>query len=193
MLIVRKLLVCFFLLLLPRFALAGSGDTYNIRIYPLSLLIGSVSADFDIAVSPYWTVGPSLTYWDFKLDQASGFSSGVHLREFRIGARGNYYTHGVYTDGIYIGPSLDYSNLHADVTDSSGTNVSASVGVLSVTALVGYAWFWNSFNTQLGIGGTLGLGPTHVSVQSASSNSSTDVSAFYGGSLALEWCLGWTF
>src|SRR4051812_32839201 len=105
----RKLIACVCLLVASSSAFAvGKSDTMNFRFDPLGLLLGMASVNLDIAVNPEWTVGPQLAYWQLKVGQAGDFTSDFEVKAYSFGARANWFANGVYTDGLYVGPSLRY-------------------------------------------------------------------------------------
>lgn len=171
-------------------AFAANGE-YNFRFSPLALLIGAVDLNFDMQVSPDWTVGPSVTFWKFELNSTGSFTEKYTVSAFAFGARGNWFKNGVYTDGLYVGPALQSAKVKVETRDSIGA-VSAEANVLLASCLVGYGWFWDSFNMMLGGGLAVGLGGSDVTVTDSSGNTTT-VKARQTGGLALEYSLGWTF
>ena len=172
--------------------LATSDDTVNIRFYPINLLVGLISVDADFRLGDFWTLGPSLGFWNASVSNSSGSFSDFSVKMFRVGARANWHKNGVFTDGLYIGPSIDYSTIDVSSRDSNGATASAKGSILSATALIGYGWFWDSFNMLLGVGGTVGLGPSKIEVKS-SSGSTTSYDSIRGGGLALEFAMGFKF
>src|SRR4051812_3260621 len=72
---------------------AGSGQ-YNFRFSPVGLIIGSIAAEMDVAVTPQWTVGPALMYWHLSLSSGSLFSSSFDITAYGIGARANWFKNG---------------------------------------------------------------------------------------------------
>ena len=171
-------------------ACADSADTMNFRFSPIGLIVGSVDVGLDFAVAPQWTVGPQVNYWHRHVGASSGFTSDWDVKAYGVGARANWFKNGVYTDGLYVGPSLMYASVKVTNDDSFGTTTGTASGLFA-GGLVGYGWYWSSFNMMLGGGFTVGLGDTKVTVTS-SNGTKTDVSTSIAG-LALEYSLGWTF
>ncbi len=173
-------------------AYASDSAQYNFRFSPIGLILGSINIDFDIAIAPDWTVGPTINYWRYSSasDKAT-FSEDYKTTAYGFGARANWFKNGNFTDGLYVGPSLAYANVKVSTTDTVGTTWTGSASVMLASCLVGYGWYWDSFNMMLGGGASLGLGDTKVKIES-SSGSSTEVSTSIAG-LALEYSLGWTF
>ncbi|WP_413289766.1 hypothetical protein [Bdellovibrio sp. HCB337] len=164
---------------------------YNFRFSPIGLLVGSIGVDLSKAITPEWTVGPELNYWKFSLSSTdAAYTSDYDISSSKIGVRANWYKNGVYTDGLYVGPSISYASAKVTTTDALG-EVTGEASGLFLGCLVGYGWFWDSFNMTLAGGAQTGLGDTKVKVTD-SSGETTDVSSLSAG-VALEYNLGWTF
>jgi opacity protein-like surface antigen len=174
----------------PGFA-AESGSTMDFRFSPIGLIVGSLNAGLDFQVTPNWTLGPEGSFWNRHVSaESSSYSHDWDVKAFGIGLRGNWFKNGNFTDGLYVGPSLTYASVKVTNSDVSG-DISGSASGLFVSGLVGYGWFWDSFNIMLGGGATMGLGDTKIEVTD-SSGTKSDVSTSIAG-LALEFSLGWTF
>ena len=167
-----------------------SDHQYNFRFGAISLLAGAINVNMDFAIAPEWTVGPELMYWHYKIDPDPIFTSKYDVTTSSLGIRANWFKNGNYTDGLYLGPSLRYVNIKLTTADSIG-EVSGTASGLFAECLVGYGWFWSSFNQMLGAGFSSGVGTTKISVTD-SSGRVTEVSSVFSG-LALEYTLGWTF
>jgi len=174
-------------------AATSSGDVANIRFNPLSLALGlGVSVEADFVVDPDWTIGPILTYYRFKTPSNSSlYTSDFEFTGYDVGVRANWFRDGVFNSGMYVGPSLHYANVKATGTDSSGLSRTGTASPVLATALVGYSWFWDSFNVMLGGGTTVALGNSKITVTD-STGRSTDHPVNLAG-LALEFTLGWKF
>jgi len=170
----------------------GRSAEYNFRFQPVHLLIGAFALNLDYAIAPDWTIGPALTYWRFNLSSDGAFyTEKYEITYFSIGARATWFKNGVYTDGLYVGPNVGYVSAKLKTRNLLDEEVTGSVSVPMVGCLVGYGWFWDSFNMMLGGGARVGLGNTKVEIKSAS-GTETDVSAPIAG-FDFEYSLGWTF
>lgn len=165
--------------------------TMNLRGSPLGVLVNYFNADLDIAMSETWTLGPTVSYWNFTLP-ADRYFSEMKLSLFSIGARGNWYPSGVFKTGFFMSPMFQYSTATASTSDSYGA-ASASASVPVITALAGYQWFGETLNFSLGAGLASGLTSTKVKVQSSSGSSTTEVETRRTAGLALDLMLGYTF
>ena len=165
----------------------GSGDQFNFRFSPVGILFGSLNANLDIAVSNTWTVGPQLGYSRFKFGTSD---SNFDITGYSIGARGNWFKNGTYTDGLYLAPAVSYQRVSGHYNRTNGSQTDVSANGPNVSFIVGYGWFWSSFNMMLGIGGQAQLGDSSVTAtNSDGSQSSTKI----GTGVTGEYTLGWTF
>src|SRR4051812_13712918 len=98
----------------------NSTNSMNFRFSPLGLLIGAINISMDFPIDPNWTVGPTLSYWHFKLSSDAGFKSDYDITAFGGGARANWFKNGNFTDGLYVGPSVQYTNVKLTTTDAGG-------------------------------------------------------------------------
>jgi hypothetical protein len=95
-------------------------------------------------------------------------------------------------DGLYVSPQFAFSNAKVSATDSLGNSAEGEASSLIVSGLVGYGWFWDSFNIHLGGGLALPVGTSKVKVKN-SDGTEESVDFSRTGRLALEFNLGWTF
>lgn len=171
---------------------AGSDHTYNVRFSPVGLIVGGTYLNLDVKILPQWTVGPELGYYRFKIkSDAVYFNSDYKITAYSVGARANWFMNDAYNSGLYVGPTLRYMNVRLDTTDASG-DVTGEMGGLYAACVVGYSWFWDSFNMMLGGGGTFGFGAKDVKV-TQSNGTQTSVSTNNIAGFVLEFSLGWTF
>ena len=175
----------------PRPAHAAASNQYDFRFSPLGLVVGSINLDFDIAITPDWTIGPALQYWHLKINSGSDFTSSFDITAYAAGVRANWFYNGVFTDGLYVGPSAKYANVTLNTTNSSGS-VSGNINGFLAGCLVGYGWFWDSFNIMLGAGANIGIGNSgNITVTGSSGNQTTTSTSLSG--IDLEFSLGWAF
>jgi opacity protein-like surface antigen len=171
---------------------AENADNFNAHFGPVALLLGVVDAGLDIAVHDNWTVGPEIEYMHWNLHSTGSFTSDYDITAFAIGGRANWYANGVYTDGLYVSPQFAFANAKVSTTDSSGISTEGTASSLIVRGVVGYGWFWDSFNIHLGGGLALPVGRSKVKMK-ASNGTEESVDFSRTGRLALEFNLGWTF
>lgn len=159
----------------------------NLRVSPVSLLLGTASVTLDIPVSEAWTLGPTASFTDTTSD-------GFDVNGYSAGIRGNYFFSGKALDNSwYFGPSLNYA--YVEVEEDFG----GSIGMIKdrgngidLSALFGYQWFWDHFN--MGVG----LGPSYttvgdIKVKNKQNNTSETYSGSDGIGLDAEFTLGWKF
>lgn len=169
---------------------AGADDNSNFRFGPILLIVGLVDVSMDFAVAPNWTVGPTLKYWHFNLSSDASLSTDYTIDAIAGGVRANWFNNGIYTDGLYVGPSVSLTSIKIKSSDSTGTSTSSGT-VPVLQTVVGYAWFWESFNMMLGGGLSVPVGSDTLKIRS--STGEEEVKFSRTGSLALEYTLGWTF
>ncbi len=170
----------------------AAADGVNVRVGALGLFIGILGVDVDFELDSNWTVGPTLSFGSFTIkEESSTFLEDYKVSFFQAGLRANWFKNGVFTDGLYIGPSATYTNVELKTRDSGG-EVSADASALYISGLVGYGWFWENFNMMLGGGLSLSLGDSDITVRE-SNGTTTSVRSNPTGGLALEYTLGWVF
>lgn len=152
----------------------------NVRVNPLGLLVGSLSADVDFAISDKFTIGPTLSYYSATLFTTT-------LSGFGIGARGNWYLSGnAMTDSWILGPQLGMSLFSI----SSGASKASSTGFY-FGGIGGYQWVWKSgFNINLGLGANY---YTQAGSAQASDGTTLTVPGFSGIGPTGELTVGWAF
>lgn len=171
-------------------ASAKSDDKYDVRFNALGFAFGAFVADLNIAIDSNWTLGPQLGVLHYRIGRDAGFTDDYDVKAYTLGLRANWFHNGNFTDGLYVGPSAKWASAKVTTSDSTGPITQSSSATL-LSCVVGYGWFWNTFNIMLGGGLTVGLGDSNVKVTNSTGTSATvatNVSAF-----ATEVALGWTF
>jgi hypothetical protein len=171
---------------------SSSGAKYNFRFSPLGLIVGLASVSVDIAIHPEWTVGPEFSYAKFNVSTSGINNTSTSTLDVNVasaGLRANWFKNGVYTDGLYVGPFARYATTNINATGA--TTVTGKTSGVAVGSLIGYGWFWNSFNMMLGAGAALAAGDSNMVVTDSNGNQTTVPNR--GAGLAAEYSLGWTF
>lgn len=163
-------------------------DSFDFRFSPLGLLIGGIDVSLDVAVSPQWTLGPELSYTHLAV---GGSSSDFSLKGYSAGVRGNWFHNGVFKSGLYLAPAIHIRDIAVAYTATDGTTSTGKLTGPSASFIVGYGWFWDSFNILLGGGLESQIGKSSITVVDNKGTSHTDSAA--GTSLIGEFSLGWTF
>lgn len=152
----------------------------NVRVNPLGLLIGAISADVDIKAGQKLTIGPTLSYMSasFLTTKLSGFGVGV---------RANYYLSGdAMSDSWIIGPSAGLAIFSVNAGGESASSTGIYVG-----AIVGRQWvFSNGLNINVGLG--MNWYSQGASVKTAG-GFEMEVPFFHGIAPAGEITLGYAF
>lgn len=170
--------------------LEGPNDNCDFRVNPIGLIGGSVDANFDFKIARDWTVGPQGIYLHAQLSPTGIFNSNYDVTAFGFGVRANWFTNGAFKDGFYFGPSLEYLSVSVKTADALGPATGTASGFMA-SALIGYGWFWNGFNTMLGVGYGSVLGPSSITIKDQAGNGET-ISANLSG-LTYELSVGWAF
>lgn len=165
---------------------------YNFRFEPVHLLIGAVVVNLDYVIQPDWTIGPTAMFWKFNISSnRTDYKEDFEMTYYSIGARATWFKNGVFTDGLYVGPSLMYVNAKIKTRNILDEEVTGSLSAPAVSCLIGYGWFWESFNMMLGGGGRIALGNAKVETKTAA-GTQTDITIPVAG-IDFEYSLGWTF
>ena len=167
----------------------STGSKYNFRFSPVALLIGIANVSLDVVISPEWTLGPSLSYAKFKIDAKGNSGTSYDVNLASAGVRANWFKNGVYTDGIYVGPFVTY--LKTSIGATGTTTITGDAAGVAFGSLVGYGWFWNSFNMMLGGGAAVATGESNIVVTDSNGNR-TDIPN-RGVGVTGEYTIGWTF
>ena len=187
----KSICLCFVFFSLMDNSHAASGDTGNFRFNPMVVLMGGLTLGADFKVHEQWTLGPEISLTSFKVTSNAGPSEDTAIQTYALTARGNWYRKGVFNDGFYVGPFLTFATAKARLDDTNGSVSKTQSGTFG-GAIVGYAWFWKSFNAMLGGGLTLPFGTSKVEVEN-SRGARTDAYINGSGVAILELSLGWTF
>lgn len=180
-------------LLLAFSPVQASAAEMNIRFAPLSLLIGWLNVDLDVAVSDKWTVGPTLGIWRADVPDTYFVGDKYQLKRNAVGVRANWSQGGSFQTGFYVSPIVQFVRAEiSGVSKSTGNDITASASGVTVTGIAGYQWFWDSFNLSLGGGLILGAQSSDVSVQDGPTSYKA-ASSGRGTGVALDFMLGWMF
>ena len=184
------LLLLFFVCFSSRIYAAGE-DSVDFRINPLVVLLGGLTFTMDFKIHPQWTLGPELGFVRYKFSSDKGSRDDTTLRSCSVGARATWFRNGVFTDGLYVGPFATYANAGLKLSDSNEVARNRANSVFA-GAVVGYGWFWESFNVLLGGGLTLPIGKSKVDVENSTGNRA-DAYVNGEGIAILEFSLGWSY
>lgn len=166
---------------------AGNEDNRNIRLdvaVPFNLGIA-----FDFQVSSRFTIGPEISYR--LLGVQSTLTSEVSRSLQGFGLRTNWYKNGVHSDGLYVASSLRYNKINLRTSRGVGAQTLKSEDGLSLSGIVGYGWFWGSFNMLLGGGAELMLQKPSIDYLESGTNFSSRTTE--SSRLLIEYTLGWSF
>lgn len=168
------------------FASYSQARTLNARISPLGAIAGSLQLEVDFPITSQWTVGPYIASSNSKITIDD---NDIEVKGQAFGATAVWFRNGVFTDGLYLSPKLSKAKVEAKLTNEDGT-YKGDLDTMMLTGLVGYGWFWENFNMQLGGGLNAALGDSKIEITEPDGTVSEHES---GGSLALEFSMGWVF
>lgn len=157
----------------------------NFRFGPIGLLAGFINGELDFAVGSNWSVGPIVGF-------ISRSSDNVDIDAGQIGLRADYYFNGTFTDGWYITPQVSIAGFDVTENDTLYGKLEDKVGGVIVSGMVGYNWFWDTFN--MGVGGGLSTYTVdNLELKDSTGTVRDKYDRFSNLQLALEFNLGWTF
>lgn len=192
---ISRILLAFALpfLMIANQAQAGEGDNYNFRFRPVLAIIGFLDAGFDFKIADQWSIGPDAFYWHLNLDSNDDVFDDYEITAFGLGVRANWFKNGAFTNGLYVGPLVRYYDVKVETTDAL-TNITyeGTANGFTVGSLVGYGWFWDSFNMMLGGGLSVNLDNDKIKVTNSAGETKEYDSRPLAG-LLFEYSLGWSF
>lgn len=166
---------------------ANSSDDMNVTFSPILPLIGTLMVEVEKTISSDWTLG-GMAAAGKRTEDSDYIFGGYETTTRALGVTSYWYKNGVYTDGLFLNPSLYYSAVTLKTTDRT---LSADGSAFVASFVAGYGWFWDSFNMKLGGGLASAVGGVDVTVRDQNGNSLK--SAQYASGLVLVYNIGWTF
>ena len=163
---------------------------YNFRVNPIGLVAGGIDANFDFRITENMTLGPQGIYLHATLSPSGIFNSDYDITAYGFGARANWFFNGVFKDGFYFGPSVEYLTVTLKTTDVFGAATGTASGVMA-SGLIGYGWFWENFNIMLGGGYASVFGTSGITIKDSVGNQETITANLSG--LTYELSAGWAF
>lgn len=186
----KKLLLTIAAVALTQIAHAGSEDKTNVYFNPVGLALGTLNLGADFAIAPNWTVGAFAGYVNLNLDKSGSLTEEVKIKGYTAGARGNWFMNGTFTDGLYVSPIAMYLNVKGETANNQG-NLDADGNGTYIGGMVGYGWFWDSFNMMLGAGALTPLGDSKIKFQDQTGGPAEEKTIY--STVSAELNLGWTF
>jgi hypothetical protein len=168
----------------------SSNNSFDLRLNPIGVIGGNVSANFDFKISKHLTLGPQGLYLHVKIPQSGFFNSDYDITAFGYGLRANWFFKGAFKDGFYLGPSLEYLTVNLKTSDAFGAATGTASGLMA-SCLIGYGWFWDGFNIMLAGGYGTVLGASGITIKDSVGNQeiiSENLSGF-----TYELSFGWAF
>ncbi len=158
------------------------------RFNTIGLLAGAVTLNYDVKIAEQWTLGPELTYWDINLTSNDGNSYDIYA--LGGGLRATWFAYASSSTGCTSDTSLAVARKHLKATNSDGSTTLDRTALVA-TGIVGYAWYWTSFNVHLGGGASVDLGDRGVGVKTTDGTETTVHTSLTR--FTAETSIGWTF
>lgn len=173
----------------------AKADTFNFRISPVHAIVGFFNLNIDVAIQPNWTVGPTFGYWAYSSKTLENNTSRTtyDVKYINFGIRGNWFANSTFKDGLFVGPYLNFVNASLTGLSGSVAGLSGKTTANNVGCLVGYGWFWPTFNQMLSGGVSTTLGDSKIKVVDSGGTTVEEISGSNFTGFALEYTLGWTF
>lgn len=170
----------------------GSNNFMNVRVSPLGLLISYINFDIDFKVSSDWTVGPTITYWNYGFESSLYTNRRLDVQTLALGVRGTWAQNGAFQTGLYVSPVVQFVKATASGTSAfNGSRISAEGNPVIATGLVGYQWYGDNFNINVGAGLSVGASSSKIEVNDGTTT--TSVESTRTGSLAIDFMIGYAF
>ena len=164
----------------------------NLRLSALGLLVGMLNVDVDFKISNEWTLGPSLSFWNYDYDTSLYTGDKLRVETLVFGARATWAKNGAYQTGLYVSPMLKIVTARATGTSkTTGATVTGNARGPILIGVVGYQWFWDNFNVNIGGGLAVGASSAKVEVSDGTTSSTAETSRSAG--LVLDGMVGYTF
>jgi hypothetical protein len=171
---------------------ASSDANVNLRLSALGLLVGMLNVDVDFKISNEWTVGPSISFWNYDYDTTLYSGDKLRVETAVLGVRGTWSKNGAFRTGLYVSPMLKIVAARASGTSkATGASVSGSARGPILVGVVGYQWWFDNFNVNIGGGLAVGASSAKVEVSDGTTSSTAETSRTAG--LALDGMIGYTF
>lgn len=139
----KTLLLLFFATFLNA-GFAEPTDAFNLRTSPIGLVLGP-NLRLDYKIADQWTVGVGGLYLNRKI-------TGAQIDSFTGSVLVDYAFNAAFADSWFVNLAIGYGNIRAEANDLSGQPRKIHVYNFTEQALLGYHWFWGSFNLDLAAG-----------------------------------------
>lgn len=123
----------------------ASDKNWNVRVDPLTLLVGGTNVELDYAIADKISIGGGLVSWNVDLLDVE-----ISMQEYHV--RGDYWFNGAFQQGWYVSGVYSTISMELATIDSLNTRYEADVSASGFKLLGGYHWQWDSFNLELGFG-----------------------------------------
>lgn len=174
-------------------AFGSESDKWNFRFHPIALFYQVGAMDLDYKICDHMTVGAELSQTDSKISARwAGTNKDIKTEALGMAINTTLFMKGAFKSGLYVTPSLKYMSIKNKMADSANLDQTGSGDIWYVTGIVGYGWFWETFNIMLGLGGSQPFGDNKVHIKDSLTGQQTDTVMIRSG-FAGEFTLGWSF
>jgi hypothetical protein len=165
-------------------ATALANQNWNVRIAPVSFLVGMVNAEVGYAVGSNFSLAAGVMSWNAEILDYTVKAGEVH-------GRFDYWFSGAFKQGWYLSGVLSRFNIELTKTESN-VDYKAATSYSGYKVLAGYRWHWTNFNLELG-GGIVSYGADSKLTLEASNGDELeeDMPSIQGSTI--EFNLGWSF
>ncbi len=117
---------------------------FEVKVHPLSALIGWYSGEIGLRVDKHVTVGAKAWYADMEVSAVNRNSfAAAGLKGTMVGAQAHYFPGSNQKSGVYVGGALSYVGIEARASSEKGFAYGSASG-LALTGKLGYQWAWRS-------------------------------------------------
>lgn len=161
-------------------ATQAEANSIGIRVSPINLLIGSVDASLDIALSNF-VLTPEVTIWNLELGTSESKMQA-------LGVALSYHFSGALVDSWYLG---GFGKTVA--VETTNSNETGKLDTTYVGGRAGYLWVWNTF--YMNLGATFGsLADSELAIRNTNTGATrTETVSTAGLGVGLEFKLGFSF
>jgi len=138
----------------------------SLRLNPVSLLHGGLNTTFDFDLSRHWSVGPSLAYFQSRVDSRGAFLTDFNVKSRALGGRATWHSRGILNNGFYLATTVQHTFARVVTKDLFGP-LSGQASTVLLGAYAGHTWLWKDWSLMLGLGYRRPLTPSEIHVTSS--------------------------
>jgi|GEM_PF-7048074 len=172
--------------------LESSGKILNLRVNVPALPI-RLGMALDFKISRTWTLGPEADTGYAGQTNYGGIT--VQNSLYSLGGRAHWFRQGVYNSGLFISTGARVQSVNLSEGRPDGVRATKNRTGALIDGLVGYGWFWKSFNMMVGAGYLYYLNSPELeySYDIANGGSVTASRNNFENGAKVDFSIGWTF